>query len=99
MRQSLNGEKKRSLRNEKLEKVYAGVHLTSFFGYRKTLINISEGFCEAQKRVGYSFIDYLYGGGDRIRTYVGFPRRSYRPTEKTQNSIKTMVYTILFGCV
>ena len=57
MRQSLNGEKKRNLKNEKLEKVYAGVHLTSFIGYRKTLINISEGFCEAQKRLGYYFID------------------------------------------
>ena len=75
MRQSLNGEKKRNLKNERLEKVYTGVHLTSFIGYRKTLINISEGFCEAQKRVGYSFIDYLYGGGDRTPSCVSFNSR------------------------
>ena len=24
-----------------------------------------------------------YGGGDRIRTYVGFPRRSYSPLHLT----------------
>ena len=65
MRQSLNGEKKRNLKNEKLEKVYAGVHLTSFIIYGKTLINISEGFCEAQKRLRYYFIDLLYVGWDR----------------------------------
>ena len=83
MRQSLNGEKKRNQKNEKLEKEYARVHLTSFIIYGKTLINISEGFCEAQKRLRYYFIDLLYGGGDRIRTYVGFPRRSYSPLHLT----------------
>ena len=83
MRQSLNGEKKRNLKNEKLEKVYAGVNLTSFIIYGETLINISEGFCKAQKGLRYYFIDLLYGGGDRIRTYVGFPRRSYSPLHLT----------------
>ncbi len=28
-------------------------------------------------------INKMYGGGDRIRTYVGFPRRSYSPLHLT----------------
>ena len=32
----------------------------------------------------------IIGSRDRIRTYVGFPRRSYRPTQKKDSPYKTM---------